>query len=282
LAWPIEFGFEEGGHAVASNRVGCQAPKRPLLAPFQTKLIVGEHGLPETAQLAVLRIGDALVGAVPAEVTTVAGAEIRAAMVAALPTSGWRPSETVLIGLANGFLQYVTTAAEYRWQGYEGGSNLYGPETARFLGLRLAELARDLVANHGSPEPNVAAIMAHPGPPVEIMASPHEPPARVVIDRIALECVAGRLVAEWIDLPPGRILPRETPWVWLLADGQPDPRAVDGDGRLEIRLLGKRGSDGYRWQARWLDRPEPGRRYRVERREGNAILGTSPARECGR
>jgi len=56
----------------------CQREKRVALGGLQRKLVVGEHGLPEVAQLSVIRLGDLLLGVVPAELTTRAGAQIDA------------------------------------------------------------------------------------------------------------------------------------------------------------------------------------------------------------
>ncbi len=63
-------GLEEGGHAIRPNPHDCQREKRVALGWLQRKLVVGEHGLPEVAQLSVIRLGDLLLGVVPAELTT--------------------------------------------------------------------------------------------------------------------------------------------------------------------------------------------------------------------
>src|SRR6185436_19519305 len=133
--------------------------------------VVGEHGLPETAQLTVVRIGDALFASVPAEITTVLGRTMKVAM--AQSASGWTPRHLAVIGLANGSIQYVTTEAEYQRQDYEGGSNLYGPKTGPFLVRRLAELAARIPSDRtASPIVEIGPIIAYPGPPSTIMASP--------------------------------------------------------------------------------------------------------------
>src|SRR5436305_1974135 len=55
-------GLEEGGHAVRPNPHDCQREKRVALGGLQRKFVVGEHGLPEVAQLSVIRLGDLLLG----------------------------------------------------------------------------------------------------------------------------------------------------------------------------------------------------------------------------
>src|SRR5204862_256983 len=73
-------GLEEGGHAVRPNPHDCQREKRVALGGLQRKFVVGEHGLPEVAQLSVIRLGDLLLGVVPAEGTTRAGALMQRAI----------------------------------------------------------------------------------------------------------------------------------------------------------------------------------------------------------
>ncbi len=75
----VPLGLEEGGKAV-KRRADCQRPKRTLLGPIQTLLVVGEHGLPKNAQITTVRLDSLLLGAVPAEVTTVAGLRMRRSM----------------------------------------------------------------------------------------------------------------------------------------------------------------------------------------------------------
>jgi neutral ceramidase len=278
LLWPLlKLGIEEGGSAVRAVPGSCQSPKRELLEPFQTKLVVGEHGFPSLAQLTVLRVGPALLAAVPAEVTVVAGRRMRDAMAAAASTRGWRPAATALIGLANGFLQYVTTAEEYGWQSYEGGSTLYGPGSAGFLTRRIAALAATLEPGMPSPSAVVGPMAAYPGPPEAIMPLPSQPPERVAATRIVLACRAGRLEGTWLDVGPGRILPRDSTWVQLVAEGDADPVARDGDGWLEVHL-GRRRSGGFEWRAEWLGTPARGTRYRLERlsESGRAVARSEP------
>jgi hypothetical protein len=57
-------------------------------------------------------------------------------------------------GLANAYLQYVTTADEYQLQAYEGGSNLYGPRTLGIFEKRLRVLARSLKGEPGAMFPD--------------------------------------------------------------------------------------------------------------------------------
>lgn len=283
----LRLGLEEGRSGVDETNRGCQGPKRTLLGPIQAIAVVGEHGFPATAQLTVVRIDSLLLGAVPAEVTTVAGQRMRARMAAAAtdgidPASGGQVRQTVLIGLANGFLQYVTTPEEYSAQHYEGGSNLYGPGMAGFLERRLVELSER--ASRPEPSPvEVGPITAYPGPPSEIMAKPTAAPPERLLPEIEIRCEGGRLLAEWRDLAPGRIFPRESPWVQIERQTESDEWevvAVDGDGSLEIRAVRSRGDSGFEWRAEWR-RPPVGRFKLVRLADSVSAGRESHVAPCG-
>jgi neutral ceramidase len=189
-------------------------------------------------------------------------------MMQAAREAGAPAAAAVLIGLANGFLQYVTTAEEYSAQHYEGGSVLYGSGSAGLLERRLGELAGMLSVpgSHSSPPAEVGPIIAYPGRPRSIMPLPGPEPAGPVQGPIHLSCAGGRLSARWYDLMPGRLLPRESPWVALERAGSGGAWvrvAVDGDGALEISAVRARGI-GFEWRAAWRGTAEPGR-YRLVR-----------------
>jgi neutral ceramidase len=249
----VKLGLDEGPPAVQVSEGRCSSPKRELLGPLQTRLVVGEHGFPDVAQFTVIQIDTVLLGAAPAEVTTVAGRRMRDAMLQAR-TGTPRVGEAYLIGLANGFLQYVTTAEEYQWQSYEGGSTLYGPGSAAFLAHRLAELTATLPnASAPSPVPAIGPITAYPGPPSSILPSPRAGPAQLPVRLEGAGCDGGRLAFAWLDLAPGRLFPRDGLLLRLERDtGKGWTRvATDGDGRLEVEAVGSRGARGFLWRGRW-------------------------------
>lgn len=285
LVWPlIKVGIEEGGAAVQPGE-GCHAPKRVLLGKLQTDLVVGEHGFPEFAQVTVVRIGEALLAALPGEVTTTAWRRMRAGL--AENSADPALKQIALIGLANGYLQYVTTAEEYRWQAYEGGSVLYGPGMARFLQRRLIELAATLPkpAEGPSPAARVAPITAYPGPPSEILSFPKRLPELVPTGPISLRCRDDLLTAEWRDLSPGQVLASSTPWIVIEQQAGAagwERVAAEGDGHLELYALGDHGTGGTDWRLLW--RPGTGAgRYRVVR-PGETVATARISAEvwCGR
>jgi neutral ceramidase len=285
LLFPVlKLGLEEGGTAVYHDPRQCQSPKSTLLDPFQS-LIVGEHGVPETAQLAVVRIDDLFLAAVPGEPTTMVGRRLRRGIEEAVRARGGQEVRAVVLSLTNGFVQYVTTAEEYQAQSYEAGSNLYGPGTAGFLQRRLVELALRLPARGGGPSPEVeiGPIIAYPGPVKAILPVPLPGSVPAAADRIALRCADGLLVGDWMDLPPGALLARSQVWVALeREEGNRWARvAEDGDGRLELHALGDRKGRGFAWRAIWRAHSVAGR-FRLVRLDGPGERGrTSDAVACG-
>ena len=281
LFWPlIRLGFEEGGSSVKEKPGVCHSPKRGLLAPFG-QIVAGEHGFPEVAQLSVVRIGNAIFASVPAEVTTIAGDRIRRSMLLRLEGADWKPQHVALIGLANGFLQYVPTREEYQLQHYEGGSDMYGPGAAEFLAARLADLTGTLRGGAGihSPPAQVGPITAYPGPASAIMPQPRGAPKQLKF-RVTLRCDAGRLMGEVYDLGPGDLFPRDSVFLQLVVDGgDGKPVATDGDGFLEVQAGGWK-RDGYLWRIRWRRQPEA-LSYRLQRvGPDGKLLRQSDSKTC--
>lgn len=268
-------GLEEGGYAIRSNPHDCQREKRVAMGWVQRKLIVGEHGLPEAAQLSVVRLGDLLLGVVPAEVTTRAGALMERAIADSARASGLTPRAVTMVGLANGYLQYVTTDAEYGEQTYEGGSTLYGPNSAAVLAEELGKLAGALARAGASPANPVDSLIAYPGTSVTILprrtAGP--PPERVRRAVLSQVCSGDTLVVRWRDLYPGRLVPADGPVLRIerLAGERWAVAAWDGDRELEIRAVRSLGGRGYVWEARWHHPPRTGPfRVVLEARQGLA------------
>src|SRR5438552_1228771 len=248
-------GLEEGGHAVRPNPHDCQREKRVALGGLQRKFVSGGHGLPEVAQLSVIRLGDLLLGVVPAEATTRAGAQIERAIADSARAAGLEPRAVTLVGLANGYMQYVTTDAEYGEQAYEGGSTLFGPNSAAVLAEELGKLAASLVRSGASPANRVDSITAYPGKSQTILprrtAGP--PPERVTRGVLSQTCARDTLVVRWRDLHPGRLVPADGPVLRIerLVGERWDTVAEDGDRELEIRAVRSLGDRGYVWEARW-------------------------------
>ena len=279
----VRLGLEEGGLAVRQEERSCQSPKVLLLDPFQSTVIVGEHGLPEVAQITAAKVGTMLLAALPVEVTTVAGARMRRELEAAARAAGVGTTGSAIVGLANGFLQYVTTREEYEAQHYEGGSNLYGPSSAEFYERRLRDLAARLPAAGGgaSPPAEIGPITAYPGPAKAILDVGARP-VRLPDGPIGLTCEHGLLAAELVDQPAGVVLASGRPWIALEREtGEGWARvAEDGDGRLELYATGRGKGGAERWRVVWR-RPAESGRYRVVRLgDGSGAERVSAPKAC--
>ncbi len=257
-------GFEEGGRAIRKDKVDCQGAKRPVLGFLQGPL-VGEHGFPETGQLAVVQVGGVLVAAVPAEITTEAGMRIKRR----IRESGGTPRDTVIVlGLSNGYVQYMTTPEEYEAQHYEGGSDLYGPNSAPFVGEELAHLAASV--RRDSATVAVTPIEAHPGPAVS-----HFPWNTVGLHPSGIKrafekpsCEHGELRVRWTDVDPGSLPLGDGPVleIFRVDSGTSVPKthlAWDDDRAVEVRAIGRQGRAGYVWEVRWAPGGIAAGRYRV-------------------
>jgi neutral ceramidase len=125
----------------------CEGPKYPI--QNLGKAFAGK-AFPRYAPVSAAIVGNGLMIALPAELTTVTGLRIResaGALCAALPGS---PDVIALLGLTNEYLEYVATYDEYALQHYEGAATLYGPHSAEFLREQSLCLVRSLQGDETS------------------------------------------------------------------------------------------------------------------------------------
>jgi hypothetical protein len=240
----FSLGLEAG--SVDLGAEGCQKPKNSLFGPIQYKL-VGSKGFPAYTQLGVVRVGDMLVGAVPGEVSTVAGLRMMAAMQQERPAEVPANNVTIL-GLTNGDLRYITTPEEYTAQLYEGGSNLYGPLTAEVFAVHLGRLTGSLTPSPTGPIVKVDSIFVLPGD-----GHPRWPKQGPGPNSLRFEappgCRGDTVVVRWYDAPPGSMVPADGLVISLsrLGDGT---TVVDDDIDVEVRALGNK-RHGHLWETRW-------------------------------
>jgi neutral ceramidase len=100
---------------------------------------------PWTARIApfqMVRLGQLVIVATPAEITTMAGRRLKKAILDIMAPAGVK--YVAITALANEYLHYVTTREEYSKQNYEGGSTLFGPWTLAAYTQIYSELARAL------------------------------------------------------------------------------------------------------------------------------------------
>jgi neutral ceramidase len=258
----IPSAFEEGPRATRSSPRGCQAEKRPALDGVLRRISGIGRGFPEVAQLAVVRIGGLVLAAVPAEATTAAGAYLSGRVRAAADAAGAATERVAIVGLTNGFMQYVTTREEYRTQHYEGASTLYGPGTAEALGDALAVLAGAL-GPPGSPSPAalMEAIELRPGAERRVMPRP-APASRSGRRIVRLACTEAGIGLDWEDAPPGGLDISAQSLVRIERLGDTGAKIVArDDAAIEVRSAGPSRGSGWRWRASWAG-STPGR-YRV-------------------
>ena len=257
-------GYEEGGSAVEADLRDCHHPKRTALHPIHD-LIAGPHGFPEMAQFAALKIGEVLLAAVPAEITVAAGVRMKSAMQRAAAEQGLGGDSVVLITLANGHLQYVTTPEEYAAQHYEGASTIYGPKTSAVFELVLAGLVADLRGKspRGTPT-HGETIIAYLGKSKKIFpdGANGPPPDRVRRRFEKVACSGDTVLVSWTDVYPGRLVPAGGPVLRIereIGTGRWETVAWDDDARVEVRAISPRGRRGYEWEALWAPEGSSGR-----------------------
>jgi neutral ceramidase len=202
----------------------CQTPKAPLLGIFQP-FLASKQGFAERVPLALQRLGDRWLAFVPAELTITAGQRLRRSVEASLGPMAH--DRSLVVGLANAYIEYVTTREEYQLQRYEGGSNLYGENTLAFLTERFAWLAGVLRGTAPIPphaELGVAkAFEYQEGPKRERMATPSDGPSLSALGKARKAELVCRvdvfeppaLCFQWRDGSPGQV-PMQAPWIRLL------------------------------------------------------------------
>jgi neutral ceramidase len=145
---------EERGPLYDVTGKSFEGLRNPAEVPGQGHKVgipLDSSSVPKAVPLMAVRVGSRLIVTQPGEATREVGERLRGAVSAAIAGSGIR--RVVVSGLANEFIQYITTPEEYDRQHYEGGSTLYGPLEANFLRQHQAELASSLAGGRAAPAP---------------------------------------------------------------------------------------------------------------------------------
>ena len=236
--------FREG-NADWTRADPCERPRPQLVAPVQ-RAFRGQYSFPSRVPLALVQVDDTFLSFLPAEITVTAGARIREEALA-VQVGTHQATHSIIAGLANGYLLYVTTPEEFRLQHYEGASDIYGPETAPFFGERMALLARSMdgvdVTPLLPPSPRLGeatAIAYKTGPNRDRLAVPQDyvgfeaivasraPIGLCTMDHPSFE--APSFCFWWGDGGPGRVSLTEAPWLIVARESDPrSPVRVCGD-----------------------------------------------------
>jgi neutral ceramidase len=273
----LSSGFVEGGAALnPDNPDTLQRPKRKPPALLYSA-ILNDDKLPRSTQLMVARVGEMFLAAVPAEVTTVASYRLRQALHRAATAAGQNDPATALIGLANGYILYLTTPEEYMLQHYEGGATLFGHQTLPVLEEEYGKLAASLFSQ---PTVLLGPIIQRPSPSTSIFPVPDgEYPEERAISKTT--CGQAYVSVRWNDAPPDSLIPASS---LLLELKHTSPsgavsRFWDDDPRVEVRALG-----GDRWEARfYLDHTTGSYEFRLRPRkkaDGRMVEAVTAAFAC--
>jgi neutral ceramidase len=199
---------------------------------------------PEAVPLTTVRVADRAIVTIPGEMTAGMGRRLRDAAERAVAGSGVR--QVVLSGLANDFIQYITTPEEYDRQHYEGGSMLFGRAEGVFIQERLTELLELLVAGEPAPEPD-------PDDPQNGITDDEPPFGTGAREAMALEQPGdverlGHPRFAWRGGPAGTDRPLERAFVTIQRRGRGGWRRADDD--LGLRILWKVDGQG-RYETIW-------------------------------
>jgi hypothetical protein len=213
---------------------------------------------PNAVPLTAVRVGREVIVTIPGEMSEQMGRRLRRAVLGAARGSGIKG--VVVSGLANEFIQYLTTPEEYGRQHYEGGSTLFGPATGVFVQERLADLAARMTAGRPAPAPD----FFDPVNGVDDGASPYRRGARSGVARSQPKGTRRleRARFRWLGGGRGLDRPLERPFVTIQRRAAGDWRHVDDD--LGLNILWKVDGAGH-YTALWeAPRSAPLGRYRFE------------------
>lgn len=260
----------------------CQGAKREALGPLQY-VYVEKDEFPHNLFLQVIRIDGFVYTPLPFEITCEMGKRIAEINMTRAKQEGLKGVDTFIpVSCSNGYFGYVNTPEEYSVQYYEGGSNLYGPQTGYYLAFHLNDLVAGLAGENIELE-----LIANKSYDVEVKR--HYPVERnpkgeretVRAPKFHEYCEQGKpyYSFRWYDVPPDKIALHKgliqieysgsgEKWQVLRKNG----RKVDDTSRdIAIIYLDELNEDNMGlYEARWYaGEHEPGRfRFTVLPRKG--------------
>lgn len=257
----VSIGLTQGPDSPNGDPSECQAQKHQFLdvlfGPWLNDHVVSKQ-FPSHAELTLFRIGDRVIATVPGEVTTTAGRRMRAEILDSLRARGSAVTDVAIVGLTDGYMEYITTAEEYTAQYYEGGSTLYGPGEAAMFGHQLAKLVGQLSHNDPIP-PSSLAITINPGSPTTILKQPNHPERERVPTIGPVWCSADTLHAAFTFGTPHDWAERDAGAAGLARVEVLSGNATvawDDDPAVELHLMSFL-ADPAKWELRW-SRPKGG------------------------
>lgn len=281
----------------------CQTAKAVPGGPFEHAFAGGQWAFPSELPLAVARVGDSLITFVPAELTVGAGRQVADAAQAsyrkAAPAASGDLRHTFIAGLANEYIMYGTTRAEYAWkepgggcptrdtlcrQTYEGAATLYGPSTVDLFEDRAKTVANALATGTPFPHVDEEAARKYPvGPRRERFPRDTRQPPRAAKRAAGAACVLsdGTYCARWHDDVPLRVEVAGRPWVAVRAA---DGTELDDTGVSFVTRVKDTDPDGASWTTAYKALPgEPAltpKWFVIHGREGDPDIFIPVAATC--
>ncbi len=129
-----------------------QGAKKIIGGPFQ-KFVLPKEAVPHLFLAQVVQVHDTVLIPLPWEVTQEMGRRIGEKCREISEKAGLTDVKRfVVTDVSNGYFGYINTPEEYSIQYYEGGSNLYGPNTGPYIGIKVGQLAKEMVENDSDGE----------------------------------------------------------------------------------------------------------------------------------
>jgi len=243
---PFLTGSEEGrGPVFDATGLQLEGLTIPSLSGVQgNKVVVPIGKWSDYVPMVLAQVGDGAVVTMPGEATIGVGERARAAVLAKARKAG--VERVMIAGLANDFLNYITTPEEYDTQQYEGASTVFGRHEGTFLADRAGDLAAAL-AGDGPP------LEAHPydasnGVRADGPAYPAGSPGGRILTQPKAVRRLGLAQTTWQGAPGGADKPIDTKFLTIERREGDDWVAVDTDLGHAIAW---RVDDAGRYTAIW-------------------------------
>ncbi|MEA2167843.1 MAG: neutral ceramidase, partial [Solirubrobacteraceae bacterium] len=282
---PVDTGGKEGAGFLTGSEEGrgplfditgvpLEGQKNPIVDPIQgDKFVIPAGNPPPAVPLSITRVGNRAIAAVPGEATKEVGVGIKAAVLQAMRSVGVKA--VVIAGLANEYVQYITTPAEYGEQSYEGASTLYGVNEATFIEEQLGALATDLAA--GRPAPDAYALDTGYGVDPDGPAYPAGASAASAITQPAASYARlEQATASWTGGALGNDRPVDR--AFITAQRRVGKRWVGYADDLGLEFLWRSDADGH-YSVRWeIPYSAPTGTYRLRVTAKQYAFNTTPFR----
>ncbi|MEA2387041.1 MAG: neutral ceramidase [Thermoleophilaceae bacterium] len=265
------FGGSEDGASIFHEAGSTEGRRLPESAahPVHGRKIIAAPGLVHdlVPEIQVIRVGDRLLLATPGEPSVEMGRRFEDAVRAVIPPG---VADLVVVGLANGYMGYLTTPEEYDMQHYEGGHTVYGLWTSLLVRDGLVALTRSLAFGRPAPAPDEPPSLGgtDPGafPAGDAEGAVTEQP-RAIVKRIDTVTFA------WTGSEGGVDRPVDKPFVTLERMRRGRWRTSDSDLGLSFIWREQEGSYTARYE---VPGSQPLGRHRFRIRSASYDLQTTP------